>query len=62
DKTGATPLFVAVHCDQANVAFFLAGRGAALEVATKDGETPLSIAGENGPALRQAAQQGMEMD
>ncbi|GLI62660.1 hypothetical protein VaNZ11_005335 [Volvox africanus] len=62
DKTGATPLFVAVQCDQANVAFYLAGRGAGLEVATKDGDTPLSIAGENAPALRQAAQHGMELD
>ncbi|GIL69535.1 hypothetical protein Vretimale_13554 [Volvox reticuliferus] len=62
DKTGATPLFVAVQCDQANVAFYLAGRGAGLEIATKDGDTPLSIAGENAPALRQAAQHDMELN
>ncbi|KAG2494023.1 hypothetical protein HYH03_007948 [Edaphochlamys debaryana] len=64
DKTGATPLFVAVQCDQASVAFYLAakGRPASLEVANKEGQTPLSIAGDNASALRQAADGAMEVE
>lgn len=62
DKAGCTPLLLAVQGDQPSLAFFLAAKGADLEAANGEGETPLSAAGENAAGLRRAAAHEMEVD
>lgn len=54
DKSAATPLFVAVSCQNNNIAVYLAAKGANLEAMTKDEETPLSIAGDLAQTLQRA--------
>lgn len=60
DCTGASPLLVAVDCGEANLALFLAARGANLELANKDSETPLSQAGSMRDALLSATEMDLE--
>lgn len=59
DKTGATPLLVAVTCGESSTAVYLASRGANLEDANKEGDTPLAAAGGAlAQSLRDAAASG----
>jgi 26S proteasome non-ATPase regulatory subunit 10 len=58
DRSGQTPLFVAIAARNAAVAVFLASRGAKLDSTTKEGETPLQAAGDLAQELRRAAEAG----
>jgi ankyrin repeat protein len=60
DANGDTAMHIAVEAAQdrqsAQAAFLLAAKGAPLQVKNKDGQTPLTLAGENADALRAAAE------
>jgi 26S proteasome non-ATPase regulatory subunit 10 len=62
DKSGNTPLFVAVECKETNIAVYLAAKGADLEAANKEEQTPLSIAGQLRPSLVAAHEGELDVD
>lgn len=62
DKSGNTPLFVAVECKETNIAVYLAAKGADLEAANNEEQTPLSIAGQLRQSLVAAHDGELDMD